>query len=272
MVMVDAEGAIAMVNAQAERVFGYDRSEMLGQPIEMLMPARFNGRHPGLRNAFLKTPQFRPMGAGRDLFARRKDGVEFPVEIGLNPIETASGVLVLSAILDITARKADEQKLRESEHRARALAAIVESSEDAIIGSDLDGVITSWNRSAERIFGYAESEMIGQPLFRIAAPGYETEMRDILRRVREGEKIDHYETVRRRADGSLVHISLSVSPIFDVSGRRAGVSKVARDITARHSVGDGAEGVAGALAGIAIRTVARVAPQRDGGDGLGAGA
>ena len=231
MVMVDAEGAIAMVNAQAERVFGYDRSEMLGRPIEMLIPARFNGRHPGLRNAFVKNPELRPMGAGRDLFARRKDGVEIPVEIGLNPIETASGVLVLSAILDITSRKADERALRESEHRTRALAAIVESSEDAIIGSDLDGVITSWNRSAERIFGYAESEMIGQPLFRIAAPGYETEMRDILRRVREGEKIDHYETVRRRADGSLAHISLSVSPIFDVSGRLAGVSKVARDIT-----------------------------------------
>ena len=102
MVMVNERGAIAMVNAQTERDFGYHRSEMLGQPIEMLLPARFNDRHPGLRNGFLKNPQLRPMGAGRDLFARRKDGSEFPVEIGLNPIETAAGALVLSAIVDIT--------------------------------------------------------------------------------------------------------------------------------------------------------------------------
>jgi two-component system sensor kinase FixL len=111
------------------------------------------------------------------------------------------------------------------------LAAIVESSEDAIIGNDLDGFVTSWNRSAERIFGYSEQEMLGQPIFRLAASGYDTEMRDILRRVREGERIDHYQTLRRRADSSSVNVSLSVSPIYDVSGRLAGASKVARDIT-----------------------------------------
>ena len=231
MVMVNELGAIAMVNAQTERDFGYHRSEMLGQPIEMLLPARFIDRHPGLRNGFLKNPQPRRMGAGRDLFARRKDGSEFPVEIGLNPIETAAGVLVLSAIVDITWRKADEEALRESEHRARALAAIVKSSQDAIIGSDLDGLVTSWNRSAERIFGYPEREMIGHSVFRISAPGYEAEMRGILHRVREGERIDHYETLRRRADGSIVNISLTVSPIYDVSGRLVGASKVARDVT-----------------------------------------
>ena len=89
----------------------------------------------------------------------------------------------------------------------------------------------SWNGSAERMFGRSEGQMVGQPVFRIAAPGYEAEMRDILRRIREGEKIDHYETLRRHADGSIVNISLSVSPIYDVSGRLVGASKVARDVT-----------------------------------------
>jgi len=125
MVMIDPRGAIAMVNAQTERVFGYDRSEMLGQPIEMLLPARFGKSHPARRDGFFANPKPRAMGEGRDLYARRKNGEEFPVEIGLNPIETSDGVVVLSAILDITKRKADEQALRESEHRARRLAAIV---------------------------------------------------------------------------------------------------------------------------------------------------
>ncbi len=232
MVMVDGQGRIALVNAQAERDFGYARGELLGRAIETLLPERFLSRHPGLRAGFLADPRPRPMGAGRNLAARRKDGSEFPVEIGLNPIETSAGPMVLSAIVDITRRKADEQALRESQHRARALAAIVESSEDAIIGSDLDGIVTSWNRSAERIFGYAEAEMVGQPPFRIAAPGYEAEMRDILARVRGGERISHYLTQRRRADGARLDISLSVSPIYDLAGDLVGVSKVARDVTA----------------------------------------
>jgi two-component system sensor kinase FixL len=231
MVMIDPSGAIVMVNAQTELVFGYDRQEMLGRPIELLLPARFSDSHPARRNGFFTQPKPRPMGAGRDLYARRKSGEEFPVEIGLNPIETSAGIMVLSAIVDITKRKADEQALRESEHRARRLAAIVESSEDAIIGTDLDGVVTSWNRSAERIFGYSEAEMQGQPVFRIAPPGYEAEMRDILRRVGLGERIEHYQTLRRCSDGSILNISLSVSPIYDLTGRLVGVSKVARDVT-----------------------------------------
>src|SRR4051812_49748659 len=88
MVMIDSTGVIVMVNAQAERVFGYSRTELLGQPIEILVPPRYRGHHPGLREAFQRTPQARPMGAGRELYALRKDGSEFPVEIGLNPIET----------------------------------------------------------------------------------------------------------------------------------------------------------------------------------------
>jgi two-component system sensor kinase FixL len=197
----------------------------------MLLPARFSPSHPARRDGFFADPKPRPMGGGRELFARRKSGEEFPVEIGLNPIETAAGVMVLSAIVDITQRKANEKALRESEHRARRLAAIVESSEDAIIGSDLSGVVTSWNRSAQRIFGYSEAEMLGQPVFRLAAPGYEAEMRDIQRRVTLGERIDHYQTLRRCADGAILNISLTVSPIYDMAGRLVGVSKVARDVT-----------------------------------------
>jgi len=104
MVMINAAGRIEMVNAQAERVFGYARAEMLGQPVELLVPARARGHHPALRDFFFGSPQTRPMGAGRDLFGLRKDGSEFPVEIGLNPIGTEDGAMVLSAIVDISER------------------------------------------------------------------------------------------------------------------------------------------------------------------------
>ena len=113
------------------------------------------------------------------------------------------------------------------------LAAIVENSDDAIASKDLDGIVTSWNRAAERLFGYTAEEMIGRPIAVLAAPGREDEMPMILERIRRGERVDHYETLRRRKDGSLVEISLTVSPIRDQRGRIIGASKIARDITER---------------------------------------
>lgn len=232
MVMIDRAGEIVMVNAQAEQVFGYSRAEMLGQPVEMLVPGRFRGHHPGLRTAFFADPRPRPMGAGRDLYGLKKDESEFPIEIGLNPIETDEGLMVLSAIVDITERKAAEQALRDSEHRSRALAAIVESSDDAIISNTLEGVVTSWNKAAEHTFGYTAAEMIGQSILRLAVPGHGNDILEILDRVKRGERVNHYETIRRRKDGATLDVSLRVSPIYGTDGELNGASKVARDITA----------------------------------------
>jgi diguanylate cyclase (GGDEF)-like protein/PAS domain S-box-containing protein len=109
--MVDARGRIALVNSQAVKMFGYHREELTGQSVEMLIPERFRGGHPEHRKEFSFSPRARPMGAGRDLYAMRKDGSEFPVEIGLNPIETEDGLLVMSAIVDITERKRAEEQI-----------------------------------------------------------------------------------------------------------------------------------------------------------------
>ncbi|HKZ02296.1 MAG TPA: PAS domain S-box protein [Pyrinomonadaceae bacterium] len=125
MVMVGEEGKIILINSQTERLFGYSREELIGQSIEVLVPERFRGRHPAYRADFSQEPQVRPMGAGRDLFGLRKDGTEVPIEIGLNPIETESGNLVLSSIVDITERKRSEQereRLLLLEQRARRQA------------------------------------------------------------------------------------------------------------------------------------------------------
>jgi PAS domain S-box-containing protein len=113
------------------------------------------------------------------------------------------------------------------------LAAIVESSDDAIASKDLAGIVTSWNRAAERLFGYSAAEMIGNPIAVLEPPIRVGEMREILERIRRGERIDHFDTVRRRKDGSLIEISLTVSPIRDETGRIVGASKVARDISER---------------------------------------
>ena len=134
MVMISSSGKIEMVNAQAERVFGYDRKEMLGQSIEMLVPERFRQNHPDLRGSFFGKPLSRPMGAGRDLYGLKKDGSEFPIEIGLNPIETDEGTMVLSAIVDISSRKRLEERFRQ----------VVESAPNAMVmikrsGQDRDG-------------------------------------------------------------------------------------------------------------------------------------
>jgi PAS domain S-box-containing protein len=124
-----------------------------------------------------------------------------------------------------------EAALRESEQRLRWLASIVESSDDAIISKNLDGVITSWNSSAERVFGYSASDAIGQPITLVIPQDRQSEEREILTRIRRGERIDHFETVRQRKDGSLIVVSLTVSPVKDADGNIVGASKIARDIS-----------------------------------------
>lgn len=138
IVMVNSAGLIEMVNAQTERLFGYERMELFGKPVELLMPRHFRQRHPDLRQLFLADPQSRPMGAGRDLFAVRKDGTEFPVEIGLNPIETDEGIKILSSIADISHRKSLEMRFRQ----------VVESAPNAMVMVNLSGSIEMVNVQA----------------------------------------------------------------------------------------------------------------------------
>src|SRR5205807_10488750 len=136
---------------------------LLGQPIEMLVPERFRTHHSAYRNGFIANPETRPMGAGRDLYGLRKDGSEFPVEIGLNPIETEQGVMVLGTIVDITECKQADEKMRSSQEQ---LAGVIGSAMDAIITIDEKQRIVLFNAAAERMFLYPAEDAIGQPLDR----------------------------------------------------------------------------------------------------------
>jgi len=154
LVIVDDGGRIVLVNGQRERLLGYPRSQLLGCSVEMLVPERFRGGHRRQRHGFFAASKARAMGIGLELLALRSDGREVPVEISLSPLETPAGRVVLSAIRDVSERR------RSAEEIAR-LTAIVESARDAIVGASLEGIITSWNPAAERLYGYSAEAALG---------------------------------------------------------------------------------------------------------------
>jgi PAS domain S-box-containing protein len=167
----------------------------------------------------------RPVRGGQAI-AERPDGSRVPFMAFPTPLRDASGAFVgaVNMLIDLS----DHQRAEKVSHR---LAAIVESSDDAIISKDLNGVIATWNKGAERLFGYLEQEAIGKPITMLIPEQHRDEEARILERIRGGERIDHFETMRRRKDGTLVSISLTVSPITDGAGRVVGASKIARNIT-----------------------------------------
>jgi hypothetical protein len=245
IVAVDRDGTIVQVNSQAQALFGYERDELIGQQVEMLVPENYRREHHHHRQNFADAPKTRRMGANLELSGRRRNGSEFPVEISLSPVSTENGTFILSAIRDISDRKRIEEELRRAneelyqrtvqqlgEYRSR-LALIIDSSEDAIIGKNLDGAITSWNKGAERIYGYTPEEVIGKHISLLAPGDRPDEIPEILQKIAQGESVEHFESVRITKDGRQLDVSISVSPLRDAKGDIIGASAIARDITAQ---------------------------------------
>jgi PAS domain S-box-containing protein len=223
MVIVDGAGTIKLVNAQTEALFGYPREELLGRPVEMLIPGRFRADHPVHRRGYAANRQVRPMGAGLDLRGLRRDGSEFPVEISLSPLETGEGLLVSAAVRDVSDRTAAEERISE-------LALIVESSQDAILTKTLDGMITFWNAAAARMYGYTAEEAVGRHVSMLVPPGHEEEIDVLLARIGRGERVDHYETLRMTRTGTLLDVDILLCPVRTGDGVIVGGCAIARDI------------------------------------------
>ncbi|WP_247837331.1 PAS domain S-box protein [Bradyrhizobium sp. 200] len=232
IVEVDQAGRMLRVNQKVCELMGHEAADLLGRSI-------FDETLP--QDVAQDLGQFTRQVAGEiDRYTiekrlARKDGSYFWAEVTSSSVRDASGNFLYAVRVqhDISSRKEAEQARCAAEERAQQLVSIVESSDDAIISKDLDGIIRTWNPGAERLFGHTAGEAIGKPVTILFPPGREDEEPGILARIRRGERIDHYETVRRRKDGSLLDISLTVSPVRNGEGRIVGASKIARDITDR---------------------------------------
>jgi len=230
--VTDAEGIIRGANPRAAELFGHTQAELFGQPIETLVPARFRSRHPSHRENYNAHPRARQMGAAMNLFGLRKDGVEFPVDIMLKPVETASGPVVLSFVRDVTEQRAAMEALRRNDHQLRS---IVESVRDyAIYLLDPDGCVMTWNPGAERIKQYSADEILGMHFSRFFSHEDAERGRpaELMRLAAERGRIEE-EGWRVRKDGSRFWADTILTAIRDDAGQITGYAKVTRDFTDR---------------------------------------
>ena len=227
IITIDSTGHVLEFNPAAERTFGFTQQEAIGKELaELIIPVRMREQHRRGLALYLKTGEGPVIGKRIEITGVRKDGSEILVELAITAIKIDSAPIFTAYLRDITERARDEE--------ARAhLAAIVASSDDAVVSKDLNGIIKSWNAGAERLFGYSTEEVVNKPVTIIIPAERYHEEQQILDRIHSGERIEHFDTVRRRKDGSLVNVSITVSPIKRPDGRVIGASKIARDISER---------------------------------------
>jgi two-component system, LuxR family, sensor kinase FixL len=222
--VTDPDQRITLINGSAQTLFGYLGRDLIGESVDLLLDATFRDRLCALAEQAGTGTETSAVCSGIELCGRRSDGSDVSLEASLNSVALPGGVYTLTTMVDVSGRK------RAAEAKQH-LESLVEFADDAIISKTLDGVVKSWNPAAERLLGYRADEIIGKSVT-LLIPGDRVAEEDaILEQLRNGRRVMHFETVRRRRDGSLVDVSLTISPIRDHSGTIVGASKIMRDIT-----------------------------------------
>jgi len=219
MVIMNAEGRIVSVNTRAEELFGYSQEELVGQKPDKIMPrprARCKVNH---HAGEVTRQKIRPFIYGLGAVVRHRDGTDFPAIVNLGFLKAGGGTLISSTIQEVPRELGEELELR----------SLVEASDDAIIGTDVDGTIVSWNKGAEKMCGYTAEEILGRSVSMFVPPDRLGEHSENLKRLRRGEHIQRFETTRIRKDGHPIDVSITISPVKGRGGVVVGASVVARD-------------------------------------------
>jgi PAS domain S-box-containing protein len=224
LVGVDQAGVVRFVNHPTESLFGYDRDDLVGQPIQTLVPHYLWEIYSDHRESYFADPRSRSMGLELELIGRQRDGTRFPVHIAVSVIDTGDVLLVITSAREMTKRK-------RAQEMSQQMAAIVEKSNDAIIGETIKGIVTSWNPAAEKMYGYSSEEIIGKFIHILNPSDRNGEVMSILAKVKADQPVEHFETTRVRKDGTRFQVSVSVAPIHENDGTVVGASVIGRDMT-----------------------------------------
>ena len=236
LVGMDQKGVIRFVNSQTESLFNYDRDQLIGQPIDTLVPETLWAIYSQHQEDYFADPRTRSTGLDLELSGRRQDGREFPVNISMSRIDTGDVLLVITAVMDVA-------KHSQAVRKAQLIEAILESSDVVIMSSNLKGTITSWNPAATRMYGYCSKEIIGRSASVLCSEDRAGDEAALLVKIKDGQTV-HVETAGVRKDGTAVAASITVSPIRDASGGVVGTCAIHRDMTEQNQAFETAQHLA----------------------------
>jgi len=236
LVGVDQKGVITFVNRQTELLFGYGRDQLIGEPIDTLVPQPLWQVYAEHRASYFADPATRSLGLDLELSGRHQDGTDLPVNITMSLMDTGDVLLVITGARDVA-------RLRQAVAKAELLDALVTYADDAITGITLDGIVTSWNPAAERMYGYSRNEVVGRP-DRLIPQSRAGELDAILARLKDGQHAEHTETTLVRKDGTVVPVSITAAPVLSEDGTVVGVTAVHRDVTTQREAFEAARRLA----------------------------
>lgn len=233
IIVINERGIIESINPAGETMFGVCCDEIIGRNVKELMPEPYKSEHDAYLKNYIDEGNSKIIGVGRELLGLKQDGTEFPIHLTIAEIWVGQERKFVGLTTDLTEQKKAQKTIKKQMEQSRFLASIVENTDQAIIGKDLNGKIVSWNKGAENIYGHKANEIVGSDITRIFPQDRLSDKKVILAKILQGVKVENFETVRIKKDGTLINVSLTISPIKNEANEIVGASSVATDISRR---------------------------------------